>query len=297
MVTLGAAASIANVTIDAGGTLAGGAFLLTVSGNYANNGTHSGTGGMTMTGSGAVLSGSGVYGNTGTLTLNTGNKSIASSASLTVAGTIAIVGAVTVTNDGIVTTTGAGGITGSATTSTWVNAANSTLNFGGSGTSLLAAGTLTATASPNTVNYNRAGTQTCKPTSYHKLVFGGNGATSNAKTCALVAGTHAVQNVTVTGTASWTMTTAVTIASSLTVSGGTLTTGAAAFTVNGPTTITGGTLNLANNTGAKILVGPVTVSGGTLSGASTQTVFRGGLSQSSGTVAITGTATFNTNDQ
>ncbi|TAJ16700.1 MAG: hypothetical protein EPO65_12770 [Dehalococcoidia bacterium] len=70
------------------------------------------------------------------------------------------------TNNGIVTVSGA--VSGGGTL---VNAANATLNLGGSGT----IATLTATASPNTVNYAGAG-QTVKGTTYHHLTFSGTSA-------------------------------------------------------------------------------------------------------------------------
>jgi hypothetical protein len=174
-VTLVSSRSIVALTINSGGTLAGGGFTLTVSGNFVVNGTYSGTGAITLTGSGTTIDGTGSITNTSTLTISTGSKSILATANLTFAGTIAISGTRTVTNNGIITTSAAGGMTGSASGSTWVNAANAALNIAGP---LLATGTLTATASPNTMNYNGAGAQTIKSTTYHHLTL----ATSGAKT-------------------------------------------------------------------------------------------------------------------
>jgi len=83
---------------------------------------------------------------------------------------------------------------------------------------------------------------------------------------------------------------------SLTVSAGTITTVGYAFTVTGATTINGGTLTLNNNTGNKLLQGAVAVSSGTLNGASTAIQIENNITQSStGSVAITGTTTFQTN--
>ncbi len=45
------------------------------------------------------------------------------------------------------------------------------------------------------------------------------------------------------------------------------------------------------------MTGLVTVGGGTMNGASTNIIFQGGITQTSGTVSITGTATFDTNSQ
>jgi hypothetical protein len=86
-------------------------------------------------------------------------------------GTMSISGAVTITNNTTVTSAGAGGITGTVAGSTWVNAANATLNVTGP---LLTTGTLTATANPNTVAYKGAN-QTVKATTYHHLTCNGAG--------------------------------------------------------------------------------------------------------------------------
>jgi hypothetical protein len=275
-ITIDASArTVAGLQIDSTGTLANGGFLLTVTGTgtgvsgFTVNGTLSGTGGTTLSGSGATIDGVGNISATGTVTLSN-TKTIASTAALSFAGTITISSGVTITNNGAVTTTGTGGITGGNASSTWTQGASATLNFGGSTTSLLSTGTLTATATGNTVNYNQSGNQTCKTTTYYNLKFSGSG----TKTCA-----------------------ATTVSGNLTMSGGTWTTGTTALTVSGTTTIDGGTLALSGGTGNKIFVGLVTVSGGTLNGSATVNFFRGGITHTSGTVALTGTATFNTNSQ
>ena len=73
-----------------------------------------------------------------------------------------------------------------------------------------------------------------------------------------------------------------------------MTTGGVAFTVTGVTTIPSGTLSVTNNIIPKTFTGLITVNGGTLSGASTSTIVLGGLTQTSGSISITGTVNFNT---
>ncbi len=169
--TLGAATTVnTDLTISAG-TLSTAAFTLAVAGNFVVNGTLSGTGAITLSGAGMNIDGTGSITNTATLTINAAHTILAT-ASLSFSGTIAVVGAVTVTDNGTITTSAAGGITGSVAGSTWTNAANSTLNLAGP---LLATGTLNASANPNTVNYN-GGAQTVKASTYYHLIFSGSAA-------------------------------------------------------------------------------------------------------------------------
>ena len=298
------AGTFSSITIAGGATLAPAAILLTNTGNYTNNGTHSGSGGMNMTGTNAVLDGSGIYSNTGNLTLNTAAKSFASTANLTIAGTLAVVGAITVTNNGVVNVTAAGGITGSVAGSTWVNAASSVLYDAGP---LLAVGTLTATASGNTINYDGAA-QTVKPATHFHLILSGSG----VKTMTTVTtvngnfissgGTATAPLTTVGGNfivsgGSPTLSASLVISGNVTVASGTLTTGGVNLTVDGATEVSGGTFTFTNNLGPKTMVGLVTVDGGFLTGASTSTFFQGGIAQTSGGISMTGVATFNTNNQ
>lgn len=183
--TLGAAQTVTGLQVDAGAVLASGANLITNTGTgtglngFTINGTWSGTGGATLSGVGATIGGTAGanLANTGTLTL-TGAKTIASTAVLTFPGTVALSAGTVVTNNGTVTVSAAGGITGADAAANWTQGANSTLNFGGATTSLLATGILTATASGNTVNYNLAGAQTVKvpAVSYYNLTLSGGGA-------------------------------------------------------------------------------------------------------------------------
>ncbi len=317
--TLGAAQSVTGLMVDNGATLAGSTFLVTNSctgtgtAGFRVDGTFSGSGGTTLSGActmDAQGAGAKSISNSGTMTLN-GGANFASTANITIAGTIAIASNITITNNGTVTTTGTGGITGGNSNATWVNAANSTLNFGGNTTSLLSTGTLTNTASGNTINYSGTA-QTCKVQNYVNLSFSGSG----AKTCATTAVTG---NLAFGGTATWTTGATLVISGSTTVTGGTITQGAFNFTTNSmtlnggnyttsgtaaitstvttTTTVTSGTLSIPAGTGTKLFSGLVTVQGGTLSGAGLNGAFEGGMTQTSGSVSLTGTVTFQTNSQ
>src|ERR1051326_1587298 len=155
------------LTVNAGPTLAMSSFTLDQRGNLTVNGTLSGTtGAITLsTTGGATIDGSGSITNANILTINAA-KTFASPDNLSFAGTIAIVGNTTVTNNGTVTTSAAGGITGSVSGSTWTQGTNAVLNLAGP---LLATGTLSATASGNVVNYNGTSAQTTKGAAYITL--------------------------------------------------------------------------------------------------------------------------------
>jgi|GEM_PF-3776110 len=288
-----AAATFTSMTVAAGAILDGGTRLLTSSGNYTNNGTHLGSGGMTVMGSNAVLNGTGTYNNTGTLTLSSSNKSFASTANLTIKGTLALSGALIFTNNGTVTITSAGGLTGSVAGSTWVNNPGSVLNISGP---VLVTGVLNSSSSANTVNYNGAA-QTVKGATYDNLTLSGSGAD------VITAVSTINSDFTMSG-AAMTATTgaAMTIGGNMNInSGSTFTTGATntwTLAVTGTTSV-GGTLTL-NNTGSKTFTGNVTVnSGGAMTVAAGATIaFANGLTNNSGgTLTIAAPATFSTNDQ
>src|SRR5712671_1102654 len=190
-VTLNANKTITGVTINASGILATSTFTFGVSGNLVVNGTLSGTGVVTLSGAATNIDGTGSITNTANLTI-TAAHTILSTANLSFAGTFAITGAITVTNNGTVTISAAGGITGSAAGSTWTQGTTGTLNVSGP---VLSTGTLTASASGNTINYNGAA-QTVKATAtYHHLSLGGSGAKTLTATTTAING-----NVTLSGT-------------------------------------------------------------------------------------------------
>ncbi|MCW1930491.1 MAG: hypothetical protein KIH62_004210, partial [Candidatus Kerfeldbacteria bacterium] len=226
-------------------------------------------GGITQTGSGIVSI-------TGSATFNTNAQALSGTQAI---ATVTVTG-VTLTNTNALTVS-----TTIAGTGEFANAITGTVNYGGSAAPTIS--TLTMTAAGNTFSYNRAGTQTCVATTYYHLTL----ATSGAKTCAPTAVSG---NVTLSGTATWTLSSSFAIDGNLDVgSGTTLTTAGFVFTVTGTTSVTG-TLALSNNTGNKTFTGAITVNnGGTLNGASTAIIVQGGIINN-GTVSVTGTATMDT---
>src|SRR5205085_835825 len=200
----------------------------TVTGNLTVNGTLGGASALSLTGVGATIAGVGSVTNTGTTTI-TNNKTVSAAAvlqfagpvtvstgtatnngtlcfglsggvcpssttaTLTVNSTFANAGTVTTsspisvagtfTNTGTVTTSNT--VTGIAGVGTWTNSANSTLNVAGP----LTVTTLSASANPNTVNYNGSGAQTIRATTYHNLTLNKSGATGTLAGAATVIGT------------------------------------------------------------------------------------------------------------
>jgi fibronectin-binding autotransporter adhesin len=303
-VTLVASTTVAGITVNSNATLAANTRAVTDSGNFIDNGSVTGTTStLALSGSGATIDGSGTYSPTGTITV-TNNKTINSTANLSFPGALTISSGTT-TNNGTISVSG--NLTGSGG---WTQGTNSTLFAGGGTTSAMSVTTVDFTTNtPNTVDYNRAGNQTAKVANYDNLTIDGSGTktltsittvngdfTANAGTAtvplASVGGNFIAAGATLT-----LATNALEVSGNLSVSAGTLTTGAVAFTVDGTTEVSGGTLTFTSNTGAKTMTGLVTVDGGTMNGASTNIIFLNGITQTSGTVAITGTATFNTNDQ
>lgn len=250
---LGNAAMTGALTVTSG-TLSTSTFTLGVGGNFTVNGTVSGTGAITLSGTGTTIDGTGSVTNTATLTVSTGAKSVLSTANLTIASPIAISGAITVTNNGIITTTG---ITGSVPGSTWVNAANSTLNISGP---LLATGTLTASANPNTVNYAGAAQTVTLPSgapaTYYHLTLSGSGVKTLPATAMTISG-----NFTMSGTATTTAAAALTVGGNFILGSGTTFTAstfnhsvAGNFTNNG-TTFTANTSTITLNGAAAQVIG------------------------------------------
>ena len=167
-VTTASTVAVVNLTVNASKTLTLGTGNLTVSGIATVNGTITGSTRLVLA-AGSTLDGTGSITTTDLVDTVGGVVVIASTASLTVNSQMVVRSGVTVTNNGAITVAN---ITGNnSATSIWVNAANSTLNISGP---LLATGTLTATANPNTVNYNGAA-QTVKATTYHHLTLSGSG--------------------------------------------------------------------------------------------------------------------------
>ncbi len=170
--TMGGGTTVGGDLTVNSGTFVMGGNALTVPGDLIVNGTITGTNTLTLSGAGKSLDGSGSI--APNITINA-SHTVLSSASLTISGTINLSGAITLTNNGTVNSTGASGITGSVAGSTWLNAGSSTLNVSGP---VLATGTLTAIAVPNTVNYSGGGNVNVKITNYHHLSIAKGGSTA-----------------------------------------------------------------------------------------------------------------------
>jgi fibronectin-binding autotransporter adhesin len=235
----GAKTFVGNVIINNGGIWDDTAAVIPISfgGNLQNNGTlNAGTGIHTFTGASKTFGGA--------------NAMVIPNA--TVTGTYA--------NNGTITATASLAGTGGLTQGT-----GATLNLGGT----LGITSLTATASPNTVNYNGVGAQTVRVIAYNNLTLSGSGAK--------------------------TLTSVATIGGSLTLSGSATMTGNAAFTVAGA--LNYGSSGSSTLTAATaISIGSFNQTAGTLAdngnaitvtGTGANTWFAPG-----GTFATTGTVTF-----
>lgn len=254
------------ITINSGGQLAVRGFNLTVTGATTVNGTlafTTGTGGARIFTGPVTVNSGGVWNNSinqaitfrGGLTCN-GATFTAGSGVYTfdanpqaMGGTLSIpsvtVTAITLTNNGTLTVgtalSGTGGLT---------QGANSALNIGG--TSGIT--TLTATASPNTVNYTGAA-QTVKAVAYDNLALSGSG----VKT--LTGLTTINGDLTMSGTATASTAANLTVGGVLSVGGGTSLTAANNLIVTGAATV-GGTLTVS---GSNTFSSSVTLSSGVCS--------------------------------
>ncbi len=179
-------------------------------------------------------------------------------------------------------------------------AQSSTLNLGTGVTAITTAGTGTNTitfdGAASTVNYDRAGNQTVRATSYHNLGL----LTSGTKDLGS-AGIDVSGNLIVDG-ANSSLSTNLTIDGNLIINTGSFTVGAADLTVLGTTTVgtgTSGTIAFNNTTGTKIFTGLVTIANGATwnNSANEAVTFQGGVSKVGTFTAGSGTQTFNTNPQ
>lgn len=202
--TTGTKTFVGAVTVNAGGVWTSSATGTSI---FRNGITHNGT---TFTG--------------GIGQFDTNSQTLAGSSAMTFAGAVTVTGPVTVTNNNTNTVTITGTLNGTVVgSSTFVNGASATLNYGAAAAPM-ATGVLTASASPNTVNYTGAAQTVRMPTAgYHHLTLSG----SLAKT--MPAGAMTVGgNFTMSGTATATAAGAMTVNGNFTVGTGT-TFGAATY--------------------------------------------------------------------
>ena len=286
-VTLVAASSCANLTVNAGGTLNTVTYTFGVSGPTLNAGIINGTTGTkTFTGATTISSG-------GTMTLtSTGTMAFSAPLTIDAGGTLSSTGAATFnlngggSNAGTMTMNAGGSVNVGATqtftnnasatmsatlagTGTWVNANGSSLTYSNA-TAPMNTGVLNASAASNTVTYSGAA-QNIKGAVYNTLILGGS---SVIKT--------ATGNVTVDN--------AFTIPATITFA-----TAAVTFTASNTTSISG---ILSGATGIKTFTGITTVENGgtlTLSAAGTANFTSALNINSGGTLSSTSTGTFNLN--
>ncbi len=180
----------------------------------------------------------------GTATFSTNNQSLSGAGEFRFNGAVIVSGTITVTNQCTYSTgiTFSSTLDGTVSGSTWKNETNKIVNYSGSATQPMnTAGVLDVSAAGNYFYYNRAGAQSIKPplTSYY--------------------------NLTVSGTATKTLTGNTGVSNSFLIeSGGTFDPSLYDFSVTGATTIAG-TFADGNVTGTSTL-GNVDLSGGTING-------------------------------
>ncbi|MFH1121334.1 MAG: T9SS type A sorting domain-containing protein [Bacteroidota bacterium] len=199
-----------------------------------------------ITNNGTFVSGTGTY------TFNSSSQSIDGTSPLQFSNGVTITGAITITNNTEVTIIG--NLGGSVAGSTWLNAAGSTLI---ASNAVMATGTLNASATGNTVNYNRSGTQTVKPTAYQNLTL--SGTSTKTTTSITVNGI-----LTIEGTA--TLTAAPTYGSDATIRYNTTASRTASVEWVTPFNGTGGLIIASTGTislnAAKVISGPLTIEDG-----------------------------------
>ncbi|MFA6273669.1 MAG: peptidoglycan-binding protein [Candidatus Paceibacterota bacterium] len=268
-----------NVTLNSGAAWTeSGAAVVLFGGNLTNNATSfTALAGLhSFTGSGKEISGSLTTTIPSVRIIN--NTSNLTGSTLVVGTMFDVADGKTFTNTGTVT---AGNLSDVATTGTFLNSTNGTLNLGG----LVDINTLTAIASGNTVNYTAA-TPTCLAVTYENLTFSGSGTV----TCAA---TSVTGDLTLSGTVALTPSgLSLTIGDALTVNTGTtFTLPNIAVTVTGATSVTGTVDTATGATGTKTFTGAVIINSGgawSLTGQDPVTSFGAGITNDDDTVMNNG---------
>jgi len=173
-VKLQASERINDLTIESGATLLDNNKEMTVDGNFTLNGIYDGRKPLMLNGVGTWIDGFGTKTNMGNVTISAGDKTIQATADLNFSnGRFNIDNGLSVTNNGTVTIKK--NVVGGDATSTWTNAANSTLKVQ---RNLLRTGVLNASAAGNTITYWRNNNQDIKVPSggnYYNLELAGSG--------------------------------------------------------------------------------------------------------------------------
>ena len=154
-----------SLLVDTGAYLGVTTFSLTVNGSAViNNSIYSSGGTMTFAGAGGTISGTaGLIGPSTTI----GTRTINAGSDLNFLGSVTVSNSSTVTNNGNVDIDIS--LNGLDSSSTWVNAAGSSLKVGGN--VFTSFGTLTASASGNTVTYDGGNQTLFASATYHHLVL------------------------------------------------------------------------------------------------------------------------------
>ncbi len=228
-------------------------------GKITNTGTWTSTANEAFTIRGGITNNGTFSGGSGTYTFNSNSQVIDGANGITFGGVLALANNIVITNQNTNTVTVTSNLTGGNASSGWINAANTSLSVGGS---MLTTGVLTATATPNTVNYKGSANQTINVTTYRDLLVTSTGGTVTFG--------------------------AVTVNNNFTVSTGTVSIAGVTMSVVGATSISG-TLNITNTTGTKTF-GDLTVNSTGVWNASVAEAFtiKGNLSNSGTFTANTG---------
>jgi hypothetical protein len=289
-------------TIDQTATAGNAIFVGLVTIN--NGGTWANTNGENITFRGGITNNGTFNGGAGTMTFATNSQVLGGGSPINFGGAVTVNNGLTVTNNNTSIVTITGTLNGANAVSTWVNGANSTLNYN-SATAPMATGVLTATASGNTVNYTRAGAQTADGTTYYNLTLSGSGiktiagvtvdnilnmagtATASAAPTYGAAATLQYDTTHTTGP-EWLNTTVAT--GGVIINGGTVTLAAAkVMNPSIPLTVNTGA-SLALGTNLLTLGGDLIVNGtGTVSGTTGGVTINGSATQNIGPFTTTGT--------
>lgn len=199
VVSLTANQNINILTINSTGELASGTSRLRVYEDMDNDGTYSGGGRLEFRGTTGTLSGTGSFAtHTGDVYFYAGSHDIAAEVNLTKnSGNVRLNNVSTLNNYGTVSVP-TGNIIGNNAAATWVNQTGSSLT---SGRAIMSTGILQASATNNTVAYNRTGTsnQTIKlpdANQYYNLTIDGDNAASDKR---LAGNTEILGDLTITG--------------------------------------------------------------------------------------------------